>query len=265
MPELKIGQNSYVSREETNEYLDASSRGAPWSRRPGADRDRALISSFRELEKFVWNGTASGVKQASAVVTATPGVGYTVGEELEASGGVGEPLRLRVLSVDAGNPTGFLFLSIGGYTEIPVGQVSFSSTGSGAGYEANVTFIDQSASLPRVGLVDKYGSPLSSLVVPEIVKQSQIELAYEISEDSSILDGAGTGQNIKKVTADTVNVEFFRPTSGPRIPRSAYSLIACLIGSGSGAGDLFGSVATGSTSGESIYKKSLFGRTEGFS
>lgn len=136
---LVVGTNTYVTQAEATTYLDDSARASAWQFVGSDDKDRALLTALREIDKQIFEG-------AKTVST----------QELE---------------------------------------------------------------FPRTGLTDKDGNSVASDSVPEVVKNAQMELAYEISQSSSLEGSTGTADNNKRIKAGSVEVERFRPVSGTRFPQ----------------------------------------------
>jgi len=89
---------------------------------------------------------------------------------------------------------------------------------------------DQDAAWPRTGTLTPDGRPLPSDVVPQEIKDAQIEFAFEIASNSTVETTTSTSSNIKRVQAGDAVVEFFAPGTGQVIPEPAFRPIAHLIG-----------------------------------
>ncbi len=92
MVTLAVGTNSYATRVETNAYLDESVRGAPWKDVSNADKDRALISAFREIEKAKYVGVRTG---GAAQVTQFPRDGIVNCDDIDRSGDDPAPIEVQ--------------------------------------------------------------------------------------------------------------------------------------------------------------------------
>lgn len=187
MVTLTIGVNSYATRNEANTYLDASVRAEAWKPLPGSDKDRALISAFREIEKAKYQGVRTG---GDSQVTQFPRDGI-----------------------------------------------------------ANIDGIDRSGDAPA----------------PIEVKEAQMELAFDLSQDPSLEGKSGSGSNVKSIGAGSAKVAFFQPgrdssgNKGTRFPTIVQRLLAPFL-----AGGGLGIIATG-TGGESSFTEcDEFGLSQGF-
>ena len=60
----------------------------------------------------------------------------------------------------------------------------------------------------------------------QALQDATCELALAMAIDSAVVDQANTSQNIKSVKAGSVNVQFFRPTSGGRFPSLVTEILA---------------------------------------
>lgn len=79
---------------------------------------------------------------------------------------------------------------------------------------------------PRTGMVYDDGSAVSTSEVPQAVEDATILLAGTIAIDAEASESGTSGSNVKKVSAGTADVTFFRATSGvPLEDESAYALI----------------------------------------
>lgn len=101
---------------------------------------------------------------------------------------------------------------------------------------------------PRSGLSYPDGTPVDPATLPTRLVQATCELSVAIVNDPSIIGAPGTGSNIERVKAGSVEVDFFRPTIGTiydtRLPLIVMDLIGFwLAGFGDDAG--VGPTATG--------------------
>lgn len=238
--QLIVGINTYVTRDEADAYLEDSLRGTPWSSVDPDTKDRALITAFRLLEKQRWNGVATGVSIVDTVVIAGGGTGYAVEDILTVSGGTfGEAARLEVTAVAAGVITGVQLIDAGTYdaSDTPTSPVSVTGGSGNDDATFTLTFQDQEALHPRTGLSDCDGVAVGELVVAPQLEDAQIELAFELTQDTTLETKKNQGSNIKGVGAGSARVDFFRPTSGAgessRFPAVVQELIRCFLGGAS--------------------------------
>lgn len=79
---------------------------------------------------------------------------------------------------------------------------------------------------PRSGLVDADGNAIDDSVVPQFMKDAQIELGNFFLTDSTIETQINTGSNVSRVKAGSAEVEFFATqTMGTRFPIVVHELI----------------------------------------
>lgn len=96
----------------------------------------------------------------------------------------------------------------------------------------------QDMSFPRTGLTYRDGRAVDSATVPPEVEFAQIEYAYELTVKASLETTGGQGSDKRRVKAGSVEVEFFRATSGAdgvggtRFPPTVQELIGQFLGSG---------------------------------
>lgn len=87
---------------------------------------------------------------------------------------------------------------------------------------------------------------------PVEVVEAQIELAYELSQDTALEGSSGSGSNVKKVEAGSAKVTFFRPgrdgsgNRGTRFPTVVQELIGCFLETGGAGVESFGTDAKSS-------------------
>lgn len=93
----------------------------------------------------------------------------------------------------------------------------------------------QTLDWPRTGVTDPEGNPVSSVVVPQFIKDAECELALALIQDPSIQTTSDTSSNTKRLKAGSAEIEYFRPTSGARFPTIIMELIGFYLSS-SGAG-----------------------------
>lgn len=247
--QLTIGLNSYVTSAEADTYLANSIRAAStWLSVAPDTKVAALISAFRLFEKQYWSGTATGITKVTAVSIAAGGSGYAVNDILTIDGGTfGDAATVQVLTVSTGAVATVALLNAGTYSASP-GTTNAATGGSGSSVSLTLTLGDQSALHPRSGMSDCDGQAIDSLALAEDLKSGQIELAYELTQDTSLESASNTGSNVKQVGAGSAQVAFFRPTSGSgessRFPNVVMELIRCLTGSSAG---IAGPTITGTT------------------
>jgi hypothetical protein len=88
------------------------------------------------------------------------------------------------------------------------------------------------------GLVRDPAATLDAILDAELVSATY-ELAFLVSQDTTIIDTTTTTTNMRKVKAGSAEVEYFRPVRGGRFPASVQVLVnAWLTANGAGANDL---------------------------
>lgn len=110
----------------------------------------------------------------------------------------------------------------------------------------------QALAWPRAGVIDRYGNAVDSSVVPTDVKNGQIELAFEVSQDPTLVTKESSGSNIESVKAGSAAVSFFRPTAGSRLPFASWAILGQYASGGAAAGD-FALPVVGGTDEESTF------------
>ena len=113
-------------------------------------------------------------------------------------------------------------------------------------------------------LVDSSSIPNpSDTPAPTLIAQATYEAAFVLVSNPTALDAQNQGDNKKRLKAEGVEIEFFRPQSGAILPATAQALLIQWIDS-LGAVSNFGALASG-TDGESEFcDQDLYGRQEGF-
>lgn len=257
---LTVGKNTYVSGDEADTYLNDAVRTEAWLTVSGDDKRRALISAFRLLEKQKWRGAKTDVNVLDTAALNGAGTSYAAGDILTVIGGTfGEAAQIRVLTVTGGAIATFVVHRCGTYTVNPTPLTANAVTGgTGSAATFDITVRDQTALQPRTGLKDCDSADIASNLVAVGIEQAQTELAYELSQDTSLEASGGTDNNLRRVKADTAEVEFFR-TSGTvsvdgsgnlstRFPPVVWELIRCFMSggdlgiphvSGAGTGSVF--------------------------
>lgn len=267
---VTVGLNSFATMDEANAYLADQLRAADnWDATDPDAQKRAMITSFRLLEKQKWKGTATGVRVVASAAVAAGGSGYVVDEILTVSGGTaGQPARARVATISGGAVATIEMLDVGTYTVEPSSPAATTASASGTGCTLTLTFQDQTAKHPRTGLVDLDGTAVDDDTYAQLLKYAQIELAYELTVDADLETAGGIGSNVQSVDAGEVSVEFFRSTGGVggtgslRFPITVWELLRSFLASN--ATGTLGGVATG-TETEAVLTDypSDYGLTEG--
>ncbi len=118
--------------------------------------------------------------------------------------------------------------------------------------------------LDQLGLVDSAGVAIVIASAPEDIKRAQSELAFIYTEDPDAAEGVTSGStNLRRVKADTVEVEFFIGKDGTRFPIRVMRTISNYLPGASG-GSVLGSLATGSCDASSFDSADRHGLTEGY-
>jgi hypothetical protein len=105
---------------------------------------------------------------------------------------------------------------------------------------------------PREGVTDLEGAAVVG--TPDKVKFACYELAFALTQDASILDNAsGTTGNKKRVKAGSVEVEYFRMTSGTRLPTVVHEWIREFL---TGIGEVEFAIASGTSEEGSFFNTS---------
>lgn len=240
---LIVNSNVYASRTTADSYLaDSVSANENWDDLDNEEKDRALITATRLLEKQCWKGTTSGLTTIATMTVSAGGTGYAVGDVLTISGGTGDIEATATVATISGSEVVTVTVTNAGlYTTAPTSPASTSTTGGGSGCTLTLTTQTQELYFPATGLTDQQGVGRDDGTVPQEIIDGTIELAYLISQDSNLESSENTGSNVKSVGAGSANVEFFRPgnvlgTSGiTRFPASVQELVGQFLKS-SGAG-----------------------------
>lgn len=210
---LVANLNSYVTVAEADAYLANSVRASAWSFLGTSDREKALASATRMLQRQTWLGDkATGLNNVATVAVAAGGSGYAVGDILTVSGGTGTAARVKVATLSGSAVATVTFLDGGVYSVNPtMSGAATTSSGAGTGATLNLTFSAQALAFPRSGLTDREGETVDALSVPQVVKDATCELAYEISQDPSLETSRNQDDNTKRLKAGSVELENFRP------------------------------------------------------
>jgi len=272
MVDIIVGTNSFVTLAETNSRLAESNRGAIKWLSVGTDaRKRSMISSFRRLDRQLWNGSPSAVQVVDTIVINGAGTGWAVDDVVTVDGGVfGNQAEAVVTTISGSTITGLRLSNTGTYTTTP-GATAVTVSGNGSGATVDLTFVAQSVIWPRTGMVDCDSQAIGSAIYPDDLRFGQIELAFEISQDATLETAGGVGSNLAQLKAGSVDLKFFRPTGGEGgvgsdpFPPVVMEYLKCYLSgaSGSRTNAAFGfSSGTGGTSAVTDYPAN-FGLTGG--
>lgn len=250
--QLIAGNNSYVLLSEADAYLEGSiQHAAAWGALSDPDKELALVSAFRSLEREDWEGERTGVTQLTAFTIAAAGTGYAVSDLVRLDGGTfGIAVLLEVLTVGgSGEIQTAKILHTGYYTAEPASPVNTTAvTGVGSAATIVPTFSAQLGDWPRTITCMDFTVP--DTTVPDDIKAAQAELAAVFAADpeqaGSVGSGSeGTGLNIKKVEAGSAKVTFFRPTTGTLFPTVTWQLISPYRDGACGGDSALGQAAFG--------------------
>ncbi len=97
MVTLTVGTNSYSTRAEADTYLDASARASSWKANSPSNRDRFLISAFREIEKQRYLGVRTG---GDAQSTQFPRDGIENCDGIGRSGDTPAPIEVQEAQIE---------------------------------------------------------------------------------------------------------------------------------------------------------------------
>jgi len=273
MVDIIVGTNSFVTLAETNSRIDESNRAAlNWLAVDANRRKRSIISAFRRFDRQTWNGSPSAVQVAATIVINGAGTGWSVDDIATVSGGTfGNQAAAVVTSVSTGAITGLRLSNTGTYTVTP-GLTAVAVTGNGSSATVDLTFATQTVIWPRTGMTDCDSQAVATNIYPDDLRFAQIELAYEISQDSSLETAGGVGSNLASLKAGSVDLSFFRPTGGEGgvgsdpFPPVVMEYLECYLSGADGgrSNASFGFVSgTGGTSVVTDYPTN-FGLDEGF-
>lgn len=232
---LVVGQNTFGSLAAFRAYMADSVRGQALATVDDDLASQALITAVRLFQRLRWSGQRTGLQVLASVSVAAGGTGYAVGNVLTVVGGTTEqPAQARVTAVSAGVVTAVALLDAGLYEALPSSPAA--TTGGGSGCTLSLVAEAQQLCMPRTGLTDVDGQAVDPNLVPVPVVEAEFELAFEITQNAKLETSPGTGSNVKLAKAGPAEVEFFRPTDGPRnqrFPVIVQELIAPFLG-GSG-------------------------------
>lgn len=99
----------------------------------------------------------------------------------------------------------------------------------------------QALDWPRTGVTDPDGNAVDDSTVPQFILNAECELAAAMAADSSIQESSSTGSDVKRLKADTVEIEYFSTTiGGTRFPTIVQELVGFYLeGSDSGFTDQY--------------------------
>ncbi len=258
MPDLIVGQNSYLTLAEADSYLSGSIRAASlWAALTDEDKILALISAHRALELESWEGERSEVFQAASFAITSGGAGYSLDDVVTCvlGAGAGTVAQVKVASVAAGVVDGIVLLHTGFYTTKSADPIDTTVVpAGGAGLTLTPVYeSEQQMDWPRI--ITCAPDDVVSDDVPTDIKTGQAELAFDFSQNPSLEVGAGTqgtSSNTKKVKAGSASVEFFKPTRGVPYPSAVWQRISIYRDGACGGAGNTGSAAFG-TDGESAF------------
>ena len=102
---------------------------------------------------------------------------------------------------------------------------------------------------------DCNGTPIANGTVPDAIARGEFELALLLLGDSSLVENASTGSNVKRVKAGSVELENFAPTLGRStdapLPTVPFQLVRCML-AGAGSAALVSADAFGVTDGSAF-------------
>lgn len=118
---------------------------------------------------------------------------------------------------------------------------------------------------PRTGVKFADGTAVPSDSIPQQIIDGSILLAALIAQTPQIAGQANTGSNIESVRAGSVQVDFFRPTTGTQFPTQVQQLWGQFLESGSQSSIGSGSVAFGTNDKSQTPCQNTFGTDFGLS
>ena len=227
---LIVGNNTYATEAEALAYLETRLKSMTlWPALAQATKLAALSSAFYMLETmWAWKGTKTGVTQLATVAVGAGGTGYTVGDIATLVGGAGEAAQVKVLTAPGGIVATFQLIHTGYYTTAPSGTLA-TTGGTGTGLTVTFTAHDeQQTDWPRTGTgVDG----VSDGSVPDAIKEGQIQLAFELTQDADLESATNANANTRRMQVGSLSIEYFRAEVRNRFPTIVWSLIAELVGS----------------------------------
>lgn len=223
-----VGINSYVAIADADSYLAQSQRAAEtWSGMSASEKELALVTAWRSIERARYRGDRTPVRRVTAIAIAAGGASYVAGDVLTIAGGTGRAATVEVLTVSTGAVATVQLLDAGDYTADPTTPNS-PTGGSGTGCSLTLTIATQTSRWPRTGVTDAEGDAVDSALVPEQVKQAQIELSYELVADAAVETARDQNSNIQQIGAGGgVGITYFKPQeSNGKFPVIVQELLA---------------------------------------
>lgn len=135
--------------------------------------------------------------------------------------------------------------------------ISFTTTQRSRAIITSASQIDQL-------LINDCKLPIDPGEIVATVAQANAELALQMLLDPKVIDQSNTDSNTKKVKAGSAEVEFFRPTSGPRFPTVVMNLLKASGCIGSGSAGISGAYASGTCDESSFSNTEAYNKTEGY-
>lgn len=303
---LTIGSadyESYATVAEADAYLAADSRlNTIWSAVSVDDRKRDLITAARQVNRQTWQGTANPLAIGILTLTATPLSGETVvigtrtytfqssltdvdGNVLIGADADGSLANLiAAITLGAGSGTAYAASTtlnadvtaqdIDGTRMLVTSKLGGSgptalattTTVSGGSWGA-ATLAASTLAWPRSNVTNAAGGTLDANTIPLDIVNGVITLAALIAENPTLGESATTGSNIERVRAGTVEVEFFRPTTGTLFPTVVHDLFGTYLESAlvGREGSISGASATGTSARSKTPKANSFGTEYGLS
>lgn len=260
---LVIGQQSYATVAEADDYLALSARAASnWELLGTEDKERALVSAMRLLERQVWAGERADLESVRTATVSAGGSSYVVGDVLGSATGTGQAASFTVATVSSGAITSVTLSNVGYFSVNPSSPDSVTG-GSGSSAALALTFGSQLTKWPRIGMTDEEGEPIAEDEVPDVIRNAQIELAYEISQDVELEAARDANSNEKRLKAGSVEVEYFIPAdSNGRFPAQVQEMIAHLLSSAAAGAPL--GLGSASDEATSFGECGGYKRTDGF-
>lgn len=104
-------------------------------------------------------------------------------------------------------------------------------------WQGTKTVSAQALQWPRTGVVDRYGNAVATGVVHAQVKDAQIELAFELSQDTALETKTDDSSIVSSASAGSVSVSFLRASrgSGGKLPSVVHDLIREFLAGAVGA------------------------------
>lgn len=121
-------------------------------------------------------------------------------------------------------------------------------------WKGEKTSSGQSLAFPRSGLTDRQGGTVDDSSIPDVVKNAQCELALALLEDSAVEGQNNAGSNIRSVRAGPTQVDYFRPTGGPRFPHLVHEMLYPFLSSASETGGPAGTGLSNDSKFDDSYK-----------